>query len=115
MTILSVDLFLIDLGMNFIPCDSLEIHIARQGFAINGFIKHYPDILIMTQSGKLICAETKGEHLKNDDSREKIALGQAWSSHAGSQFRYYMVFQEENDILKGAVSMRRFVEIVAAL
>ena len=26
MTILSVDLFLIDLGMNFIPCDSLEIH-----------------------------------------------------------------------------------------
>ena len=90
-------------------------NIAKQDFAINGFIKHYPDILIMTQSGKLICAETKGEHLKNDDSREKIALGQAWSSHAGSQFRYYMVFQEENDILKGAVSMRRFVEIVAAL
>ena len=26
MTILSVDLFLIDLGMNFIPGDSLEIH-----------------------------------------------------------------------------------------
>lgn len=26
MTILSVDLFLIDLGMNFIPCDGLEIH-----------------------------------------------------------------------------------------
>ena len=26
MTILSIDLFLIDLGMNFIPCDSLEIH-----------------------------------------------------------------------------------------
>ena len=32
-------------------------NIARQDFAINGFIKHYPDILIMTQSGKLICAE----------------------------------------------------------
>ena len=26
MTILSVDLFLIDLVMNFIPCDSFEIH-----------------------------------------------------------------------------------------
>ena len=26
MTILSVDLFLIDLGMNFILCDGLEIH-----------------------------------------------------------------------------------------
>ena len=29
MTILSVDLFLIDLGMNFIPCDSLEIHASK--------------------------------------------------------------------------------------
>ena len=26
MTILSVDLFLIDLGMNFIPCGGSEIH-----------------------------------------------------------------------------------------
>ena len=90
-------------------------NIAKQDFAINGFIKHYPDILIMTKSGKLICAETKGDHLKNDDSREKIALGQAWSSHAGSQFRYYMVFMEDNNLPTGAVNMRRFAEIVAAL
>ena len=90
-------------------------NIARQGFAINGFIKHYPDILIMTQSGKLICAETKGEHLKNDGSRERIALGQAWSSHAGSQFRYYMVFMDDNDLPKGAVSMSKFLEITREL
>lgn len=90
-------------------------NIARQGFAINGFIKHYPDILIMTKSGKLICAETKGEHLKNDDSREKIALGQAWSNHAGSQFRYYMVFMDDNDLPTGAVSMSKFLEITKAL
>ena len=90
-------------------------NIAKQGFVINGFIKHYPDILIMTQSGKLICAETKGEHLKNDGSRERIALGQAWSSHAGSQFRYYMVFMDDNDLPKGAVSMSKFLEITRAL
>lgn len=52
-------------------------NIARHGFAINGFIKHYPDIMIITQSGKIIFAETKGNHLKNDDSRDKILLGQA--------------------------------------
>ena len=90
-------------------------NIARQGFAINGFIKHYPDILIMTQSGKLICAETKGEHLKNDDSREKIDLGAMWSGHAGNQYRYFMVFEKDADLPKGAVSMSKFVEIVAAL
>ena len=90
-------------------------NIARQGFAINGFIKHYPDILIMTKSGKLICAETKGEHLKNDDSREKIALGKAWRNHAGTLFRYYMVFMDDNDLPTGAVSMSKFLEITKAL
>ena len=90
-------------------------NIARQGFAINGFIKHYPDILIMTQSGKLICAETKGEHLKNDNSREKIALGQAWRTAAGKDFRYYMVFENEENLLPGAVSMSQFIDTVKAL
>ena len=61
----------------------------------------------MTQSGKLICAETKGDHLKNDDSREKIALGQAWRTAAGKDYRYYMVFENEENLLPGAVSMRR--------
>ena len=90
-------------------------NIARQGFAINGFIKHYPDILIMTQSGKLICAETKGEHLKNDDSREKIALGQAWRTAAGKDYRYYMVFENDENLLPGAVSMSQFIDTVKAL
>ena len=90
-------------------------NIARQGFAINGFIKHYPDILIMTQSGKLICAETKGDHLKNGDSREKIALGQAWRTAAGKDFRYYMVFENEENLLPGAMSMSQFIDTVKAL
>ena len=90
-------------------------NIAKQGFAINGFIKHYPDIMIMTQSGKIILAETKGEHLKNDDSRDKIALGQAWRNAAGNQYRYYMVFDNDVEPLPGAVSMTQFVEIVKNL
>ena len=90
-------------------------NIARQDFAINGFIKHYPDILIMTKSGKLICAETKGEHLKNDDSREKIALGQAWRTAAGKDFRYYMVFENEENLLPGAVSMSQFIDTIKEL
>ena len=90
-------------------------NIAKQDFAINGFIKHYPDILIMTQSGKLICAETKGEHLKNDGSREKIALGQAWRTAAGKDYRYYMVFENDENLLPGAMSMSQFIDTVKAL
>lgn len=90
-------------------------NIARHGFAINGYIKHYPDIMIMTKSGKIIFAETKGEHLKNDDSRDKIALGQAWRNAAGNQYRYYMVFRDEDNLLPGAVSLKQFIETVKAL
>ena len=90
-------------------------NISRQGFCINGYINHYPDILILMEKGKVIFVETKGEHLKNDDSREKIDLGAMWSSHAGNQYRYFMVFEKDADLPKGAVSMSKFVEIVAAL
>lgn len=90
-------------------------NISRQGFCINGFINHYPDLIIRTEKGKIICAETKGEHLKNENSQEKIELGAAWSNHAGSQFRYYMVFKEETDLPKGAVSMSKFLEIIKVL
>lgn len=90
-------------------------NIVRHGFCINGFINHYPDIIIKTEKGKIICAETKGEYLKNEDTRDKIDLGIAWSHHAGSQFKYYMVFKEETDLPHGAVSMSRFLEIVKAL
>ena len=70
---------------------------------------------LRTEKGKVIFAETKGEHLKNDDSREKIDLGTMWSGHAGNQYRYFMVFEKDADLPKGAVSMSKFVEIVAAL
>ena len=90
-------------------------NIARHGFAINGYFNHYPDIMIMTQSGKIILAETKGEHLKNDDSQEKIELGAACRNAAGNRYRYYMVFRDEENLPHGAVSMGQFVETVEAL
>lgn len=90
-------------------------NMVRNGFCINGFINHYPDIIIMTNSGKIILAETKGGHLTNDDSREKIELGNAWRNAAGNKYRYYMVFRDDEPILPGALSMSQFVEMVKQL
>ena len=90
-------------------------NMVRNGFCINGFINHYPDIIIMTDSGKIILAETKGGHLTNDDSREKIELGNAWRNAAGNKYRYYMVFRDDETILPGALSMSQFVETVKQL
>ena len=90
-------------------------NISRQGLCINGFIHHYPDIMVMTESGKVILAETKGGHLKNDDSRDKIELGKAWQHAAGSMYRYYMVFRNEDGLLPEAVSIKQFLGLVKQL
>lgn len=90
-------------------------NIAKQGFCINGFINHYPDFIVMTQNGKIILVEPKGEHLKNDESRKRIELGRAWKNAAGNQYRYYMVFRDEDNLLPGAVSISQFVELVKEL
>ena len=90
-------------------------NISQSGFCINGFINHYPDFMIMTNSGKIVMAETKGEQLKNEDSREKITIGKEWKNAAGGQFRYYMIFESENNLPEGAVSMNQFMEILKAL
>ena len=90
-------------------------NISRQGFVINGFINHYPDLMIMTKNGHLILAEAKGKHLKNDDSLLKTKLGRAWQKAAGDRYRYYMVFRDSDSWVDGAVSMSKFLEILKNL
>ena len=91
-------------------------NIERHEFYINGFINHYPDFIVMTNSGYIVMIETKGEHLtSNDDSREKAELGKMWQAQAGSKFRYYMV--SENDIASNpdATSFDKFLNIIKDL
>ena len=71
--------------------------------------------MLMTNSGKVILVETKGDHLKNDDSRDKIELGRAWRNAAGNQYRYYMVFRDGENLPSGAVSMSQFIETLKSL
>lgn len=85
-------------------CDNIlwwhRIKESRRGeFSINGFINHYPDFLAMTRTGRILAIETKGEMLKNDDSRDKLSLGNMWANAAGDGYRYFMVF--ENNPLDG--------------
>lgn len=90
-------------------------NLERKGFCLNGFINHYPDIIIMTQGGKLVVVETKGEHLANEESRLKLELGNTWAGAAGSDYRYYMIFEDGATPLNGAYRMSEFFEIFRAL
>lgn len=85
------------------------------GFCINGFINHYPDFIIMLNSGKIVLVETKGEMLKNDDSRQKIELGAAWTNATSKEFRYCMVFDEGVEPLSGAYNLESFLELISEI
>lgn len=88
---------------------------SRQSFRINGFINHYPDLIIMTQRGNIVIAETKGDHLQNDNSAQKARLGRAWQNAAGKKYRYYMIFRDTDPKTDGMVSMSEFLAILADL
>ena len=90
-------------------------NISRQGFMINGSTHAYPDIIAMTESGKILVIEPKGDHLDNDESRKKAKIGQQWDMLAGSDYRYFMVFESKTPDYPGAYSYDRFMEIVKEL
>ena len=83
------------------------------GFNLNGFINHYPDFIIRTNGGNIILVETKGTQLANEDSKEKLYLGQKWADKAGDKFHYFMVF--ENDGFENSLSLADFIGILKQL
>lgn len=91
-------------------------NIERKGFCINGPIgNHYPDFIVETNNGHIVMVETKGTHLKNEESAQKLKLGKRWADKAGDKYRYYMVFDEGDVPLEGAYEMSKFLEILQRL
>ena len=78
-----------------------------KGFAINGFITHYPDFVVLTANKNIVVIETKGDDRDNSDSKDKLKLGKIWESQAnqishetGYRYHYMMVF--DNNPIDGA-------------
>ena len=90
-------------------------NMARKGFAINGAVNAYPDLMVKTESGKLLIIETKGDQLENSESREKAEIGAKWAEMAGRMYKYYMVFETKNPGYNGAYSYEEFMRIVKEL
>lgn len=90
-------------------------NISRKGFAINGAVTAYPDLMVMLTDGKILMIETKGDHLDNPESKAKAATGSEWASQAGRLYKYYMVFQSKDPGYAGAYSYDKFMEIVKQL
>ena len=90
-------------------------NMVRKGFAINGAVNAYPDLMVRTESGKLLLIETKGDQLENSESKEKAEIGAKWAEMAGRMYKYYMVFETKNPGYNGAYSYEEFMRIVKEL
>lgn len=89
--------------------------IDRKGFRLNGFINHYPDFMVMMQSGKLVLIEYKGDDHDNSDSERKLKLGRLWQAQAGPGYRYFMVFKNREFGIDGAYTMDDFIGVMREL
>lgn len=91
-----------------------------KGFVINGFLNHYPDFVVLTESKNIIVVETKGDDRDNSDSKDKLKLGKIWESQAnmishetGYRYHYMMVF--ENNPIEGAYTTGDVLKLIEAL
>lgn len=85
----------------------------RKGFCLNGFINHYPDFIVRMKSGRTVLVETKGDHLVNDDSLNKIKIGRKWADMSGSNYRYFMVFETKE--VEGAITVKQLLQYLKEL
>jgi type III restriction enzyme len=85
-----------------------------KGFYINGYSNnHYPDFIAYTNKGNILLIETKGDDRANDDSKEKNKLGKTWAEKAGSNYKYFMVFQKQN--VEGCYNSSNIIEVLKRL
>ncbi len=73
------------------------------------------DFRVMTEVGKLVLIEFKGDDRDNSDSRMKLELGRQWQAQAGPNYRYFMVFRNTNLGIDRAYTIDKFVEIMRNL
>lgn len=90
-------------------------NIPKKEFKVNGFVNHYPDFVVMLESGKVLMIETKGDDRDNSDSREKLELGRKWQARAGLNYRYFMVFDNNKIDADGAYNFNEFLSVVRDL
>jgi type III restriction enzyme len=91
-----------------------------KGFLLNGFLNHYPDFIVLTESKKIIVVETKGDDRDNSDSKDKLKLGKIWESQAnqiahetGYRYHYMMVF--ESNPIDGAHTTGDVLKLIEAM
>jgi type III restriction enzyme len=69
--------------------------------------------MLLTKSGKILLAESKGDNLDNSDSTNKLKLGKYWEGKSGSNFKYFMVF--EHNPIENAYKLDEVIKLISQL
>ena len=78
--------------------------------------RYYPDFIVMTKKGTLICAETKGDHLANSKEFAKAKMAREIRNACGStKFEYFMVFKHLEGKHDGCLTMEQFFKVMENL
>ena len=60
------------------------------------------------RSGMTLLIETKGDHLANAETADKLWLGNKWADLAGDNYKYFMVFQSKE--VDGAITIKTLLQ-----
>jgi type III restriction enzyme len=91
-----------------------------KGFAINGFLNHYPDFVVLTENKNIVVIETKGDDRDNSDSKDKLRLGKIWESQANqiaheTGYRYHYMMAFDNSKIDGANTIGEVLKLIENL
>ena len=66
--------------------------------------KFYPDFIALLQDGRYLVVEYKGAHLvSNDDSKEKLNLGELWAKRSQGRCLFVMPTEKKFEVIKAMI------------
>jgi type III restriction enzyme len=66
--------------------------------------RFYPDFLALLEDGRILVVESKGEHLwSNDDSQEKLTVGELWAARSGGKCLFVMPKGKDWNAIQSAI------------
>lgn len=110
-----LDIIRLVAGMPNVKCWHRIMERKPNEFHINGFLNHYPDFWIITESGKFILLEVKGEQFAGESTQRKAELGRIWQNESTNRFKYYMVYKDRDMNFPGAYKLNDFLDILRSL
>ena len=110
-----LDIIRLVAGMPNVKCWHRIMERKTNEFYINGFINHYPDFWIVTESGKVVLLEVKGEQFAGEATQRKAELGRIWQNESSNKYKYFMVYKDRDMNFPGAYKLNDFLDILRSL